>query len=31
MDPDSHHNYHLGFRCCNTLPSAAAEDAVAGE
>jgi hypothetical protein len=31
MDPDSHHNYHLGFRCCNTLPSAAAEGAVAGE
>jgi hypothetical protein len=19
MDPDSHHNYHLGFRCCKTL------------
>jgi sulfatase-modifying factor enzyme 1 len=20
MDPDSHANYHLGFRCCKTLP-----------
>ncbi len=20
MDPDSHENYHLGFRCCRTLP-----------
>ena len=20
MDPHSHANYHLGFRCCNTLP-----------
>lgn len=20
MDPASHHNYHLGFRCCSTLP-----------
>jgi formylglycine-generating enzyme required for sulfatase activity len=19
MDPDSHHNYHLGFRCCRTI------------
>jgi len=19
MDPDSHHNYHLGFRCCKTI------------
>jgi hypothetical protein len=19
MDPDSHHNYHLGFRCCKSL------------
>ena len=19
MDPSSHHNYHLGFRCCKTL------------
>jgi hypothetical protein len=19
MDPDSHHNYHLGFRCCKTV------------
>jgi hypothetical protein len=19
MDPESHHNYHLGFRCCKTL------------
>jgi hypothetical protein len=24
MDPHSHANYHLGFRCCNTLPHAAA-------
>jgi hypothetical protein len=22
MDPHSHANYHLGFRCCNTLPQA---------
>ncbi len=22
MDPHSHSNYHLGFRCCNTLPPA---------
>lgn len=22
MDPKSHHNYHLGFRCCKTLPQA---------
>jgi hypothetical protein len=21
MDPHSHANYHLGFRCCKTLPS----------
>src|SRR5581483_1328058 len=21
MDPKSHENYHLGFRCCNTLPT----------
>jgi formylglycine-generating enzyme required for sulfatase activity len=21
MDPDSHANYHLGFRCCSTLPA----------
>jgi len=21
MDPDSHANYHLGFRCCKTLPA----------
>ncbi len=20
MSPNSHHNYHLGFRCCKTLP-----------
>jgi hypothetical protein len=19
MDPESHHNYHLGFRCCKTI------------
>ncbi len=23
MDPHSHSNYHLGFRCCNTLPQTA--------
>jgi len=22
MDPDSHHNYHLGFRCCKTIRTA---------
>jgi len=21
MDPQSHHNYHLGFRCCKTVPA----------
>ncbi len=27
LDPKSHHNYHLGFRCCKTLKrSAASED-----
>lgn len=25
LDPDSHRNYHLGFRCCKTLPAAPAE------
>ena len=24
MDPKSHHNYHLGFRCCKTLSGAGA-------
>ena len=26
MHPHSHANYHLGFRCCNTLRHAAAGD-----
>ncbi len=26
MDANSHHNYHLGFRCCKTLPRAGADD-----
>lgn len=25
MDPKSHHNYHLGFRCCKTIERKAAE------
>lgn len=29
MDPKSHHNYHLGFRCCKTI--ARGEKAAAGE
>jgi formylglycine-generating enzyme required for sulfatase activity len=27
MDPRSHENYHLGFRCCNTLPARSARQA----
>ncbi|MCB1033559.1 MAG: hypothetical protein KDD47_06970, partial [Acidobacteria bacterium] len=23
LDPDSHHNYHLGFRCCKSLETGA--------
>jgi Sulfatase-modifying factor enzyme 1 len=26
MDPASHHNYHLGFRCCKTLPQGGGAD-----
>ncbi len=26
MDPASHHNYHLGFRCCKTLPAGGGAD-----
>ncbi len=26
MDPRSHENYHLGFRCCKTLPQEKGED-----
>ena len=25
MAPDSHHNYHLGFRCCKTIEPPAPE------
>jgi hypothetical protein len=31
MDANSHHNYHLGFRCCNSVASGASDGAAATE